>query len=85
MSDKKVFTYPGQSADVSWDDRLSIATGECDKSDGGLLQGGPPLWSQPGLSDAGSVQLRAALCRWGQSKNKPFCDGSHTAAGGEAP
>ncbi len=36
-----------------------------------------------------NVGYRATLCRCGQSKNKPYCDGSHTAAGftasGEPP
>jgi CDGSH-type Zn-finger protein/uncharacterized Fe-S cluster protein YjdI len=29
----------------------------------------------------GGSEFRATLCRCGQSKRKPYCDGSHTAAG----
>lgn len=31
--------------------------------------------------DMPGTRFRAALCRCGASKNKPFCDNSHTAAG----
>jgi CDGSH-type Zn-finger protein/uncharacterized Fe-S cluster protein YjdI len=31
--------------------------------------------------DMPGVRFRTALCRCGQSKNKPFCDNSHEAAG----
>jgi CDGSH-type Zn-finger protein/uncharacterized Fe-S cluster protein YjdI len=32
-------------------------------------------------NDAPGLKFRAALCRCGHSKNKPFCDNSHEAAG----
>jgi len=32
-------------------------------------------------SDAPGLKFRAALCRCGQSKNKPYCDNSHERAG----
>ncbi len=46
-----------------------------------------PLYVRGNLSidgaapDMPGVKLRAALCRCGQSKNKPFCDNAHEAAG----
>lgn len=33
------------------------------------------------LEIAGQAAFRATLCRCGASNNKPYCDGSHTAAG----
>jgi CDGSH-type Zn-finger protein/uncharacterized Fe-S cluster protein YjdI len=36
------------------------------------------------IREEAQVAPRATLCRCGHSKNKPFCDASHTAAGFEA-
>jgi CDGSH-type Zn-finger protein/uncharacterized Fe-S cluster protein YjdI len=49
-----------------------------------------PLAVNAAIELAGhGAMLRATLCRCGQSKNKPYCDGSHVAAGftatGEPP
>jgi CDGSH-type Zn-finger protein/uncharacterized Fe-S cluster protein YjdI len=41
-----------------------------------------PLALEADLSISGEkAGARATLCRCGQSKNKPFCDGAHVAAG----
>ena len=46
-----------------------------------------PIWVRGGVSIEAAdgfvheVRNRVTLCRCGQSKNKPFCDGSHIAAG----
>jgi len=55
----------------------------------GKAPNGPLLLKGPFTIVAGSGRVawkgdNAALCRCGQSKNKPFCDGSHKAAGFQA-
>lgn len=49
-----------------------------------LRENGPIAFRAP-LSVAGAgIGFRATLCRCGASKNKPYCDGSHTALGFKA-
>lgn len=46
-----------------------------------------PIWLRGGVEVVGSdgtayeVRNRVTLCRCGQSKNKPFCDGAHASVG----
>lgn len=70
-------------------------TGDADVATGGDLEikaapNGPLLLSGnlEIVTSSGRVAwkgTRCALCRCGESKNKPFCDGAHKAAGFEAP
>lgn len=48
-----------------------------------VLENGP-LAMRGSLQIAGSAEVRATLCRCGASKNKPYCDASHHAAGFQA-
>jgi CDGSH-type Zn-finger protein/uncharacterized Fe-S cluster protein YjdI len=54
-----------------------------------LRENGPYAVHAPLSIAGGDDGLRATLCRCGQSRNKPWCDGSHVAAGfiasGEPP
>ncbi len=51
----------------------------------GPLKARGPLEITSGTGRRVHRGTRAFLCRCGQSKNKPFCDGSHKAAGFAAP
>lgn len=45
-----------------------------------VRENGPLTINAPLVINGEEQGLRAALCRCGFSKNKPYCDGSHTAA-----
>ncbi len=54
MSDDKthLYTYSGDRADVTWDDRLCIHIGECGRSDDEIFVGGRKPWCQPDLGQS---------------------------------
>jgi CDGSH-type Zn-finger protein len=41
-------------------------------------------WTYSGAAGPTKNKDRVAFCRCGQTKNKPFCDGTHKTAGFEA-
>lgn len=49
-----------------------------------IRENGPLAFRAPLTVAGADVGFRATLCRCGASKNKPFCDGSHTAIGFKA-
>lgn len=46
-----------------------------------VRENGPLAFNAPARVAGAEPQLRVTLCRCGQSKNKPYCDNSHKAAG----
>ena len=93
-SKNKPFCDHSHEADAFKDSGAVGASGEGAPAKGGKLNirtasNGPLLLGGNFKIVAASGRVawsgaKAGLCRCGQSKNKPFCDGSHKAAGFEA-
>lgn len=94
LSKNKPFCDNAHEA-AGFDDRGAVGqTGDALEAEGGKLEvkrakNGPLLLSGgfrilTGAGREAWTGKRAALCRCGASKNKPFCDGAHKAAGFEA-
>ncbi len=78
FDDPGAVTTPPSPTDAGEDqDNLLVVT---------IVQHGPALLNGPfqlvdAFGDLVCKTSKAALCRCGQSKNKPFCDGSHNTSG----
>lgn len=68
----------GQALEPHLPVSIGVVDDPAEKSGGPLwLRGGIPVIAADGF--AYEVRNRVTLCRCGQSKNKPFCDGTHAA------
>ena len=70
-------TATGKAIEPSLPVSIGVVEDPAEKCSGPLwVRGGIPIQSADGT--AYEVRNRVTLCRCGQSKNKPFCDGTHT-------
>ena len=81
---KTVANCPSGALSIKWINQLQEAVGGNLKVQ--VLANGPYLVSGDfSLEDSSGnvleIKEKAALCRCGQSKNKPLCDGTHTKVG----
>lgn len=68
----------GESVETALPVSIGLIEDPVEKCSGPLwLRGGIPVVSADGFKY--EVRNRVTLCRCGQSKNKPFCDGTHAA------
>ncbi|MDJ0705476.1 MAG: CDGSH iron-sulfur domain-containing protein [Leptolyngbyaceae cyanobacterium MO_188.B28] len=80
-----VMRCPTGALSVEFDDQSILETASPENTINVAYNG--PLFVRGQLeiegapSDAPGLKFRAALCRCGQSKNKPFCDNSHEDTG----
>ncbi len=75
MSDKDEYTYPGNTATVSWNRKLCIHIGECGQAEGELFVGGRKPWCQPDLASDNETEDVVRRCPTG-ALSVEFADGS---------
>jgi len=62
---KDIYEYPGNEADVLWDERLCIHVGECGRAKGDLFVGGRQPWCQPDVASLDEVDQVVRRCPTG--------------------
>lgn len=76
MSDKKIYEFPGEKVNVSWDGRLCIHVSECGQAKGDLFVAGRQPWCQPDLANVNDVKEVVERCPTGALAYQ-VKDGSH--------